>query len=398
MAMTFPNSETNSLRIEMFGGFVVMANDKLLTKQVKRSSKIWKLIQYLIVFRHKSVSQEELIGHFCSDEQVSNPSSSLRTMIFRARAALSSCGMPGAENMILSGSGGYRWNNNVPCLVDAEEFDVLLAAANSVADMDERLELLLQVAMEYKGEFLPNASGELWVMPLARKYRTAFLDSAFVALELLGERGRFKEAEALSEKALRTDPFNEEMLEVFLRCLITQGKNMQALEEYRKMEAMYYDVLGVALSEKLSTLQTQMQHPEIREDMSLENMLDEWLFGADFPGAFYCDVAVFKSVCQIEARSAARSGRTVYIIRIDVDSSGGDDDSGAMKQLSQIIPQTLRKGDLYTRLGSGQFMLMLSSLTMEDCGALMDRMLALLDEKHLPSITKTSIEPIKPIP
>ena len=386
------------LKVEMFGGFVVYCNDQPIVRQIRKSPKIWRLIQYLLKYRHKTVTLDELINTFCNDEQqVAKPSNALRTLVFRARAALSSSGIPEPERLILSGNSGYRWNIDVNCTIDVEEFEALLRKADSSTEPEERLELILQAANLYKGDFLPNSAGELWVMPLARWYRTAFIDSVYEAVEILTRNGRYAEAEVLCAKAIRTDPFNERILEHYLRTLIARGKNLEALDEYRKMKAMYYDVLGVTFSQSLVSLHDQIQRIEIREDSSLENLLDEWLFGADFPGAYYCDVSVFKAVCQIEARSAARSGRTTYIVRIDVDYHGEEEGGCAIRELSQTIPKVLRKGDLYTRLDTGQFMLMLNSLTHSDCTMLIDRMLNSFDDAFRQNIIATSIEAIKPI-
>jgi len=234
------------------------------------------------------------------------------------------------------------------------------------------------------------------VLPLARWYRTAFIKSVYEAIELLIESGRYGEAEELCTRAMRTDPFDEEILEYHLRSLLAQGKTTEALDEYKKMEAMYYDMLGVSFSDNLRMLHERIQASEIREDMSLESILEDWLHGADYPGAYYCDLSVFKSVCQIEARSASRSGRTAYIVRFEALHQVGEVD-GIMKQLSHAIPRSLRKGDIFTRSAPGQYMIMLNSLTYEDCKMLVKRITDSVGENFASKITGTSIKPIKPI-
>jgi len=385
------------LRIEMLGGFMIEYDGNRITEQVKRSSKVWKLIQYLVVHRDKIVSQEELVDAFCNDEVVSNPGSTVRTMIYRARTALADCGMPCADDVILSGNGGYRWNNSLECTVDVEEFADLVKKISLVDSRDEKYALIKQATDLYHGDFLPNSSDEMWVMPLERWYRTAFINSVHEALSILAEDGRHAEVEELCSKALRTDPFDERVLEYHLRAMLAQGKYMEAMDEYRKMEAMFYDVLGVTFSDSLRSLYPQLQRPESHEGAPLENVLGEWLEGANFPGAFYCDVSVFKTVYQIEARSAVRSGRTAYIVRFETKQKSGEKDGGVMKQLSQVIPLCLRKGDLFTRASPSQYMLMLNSLTYENCMMLASRILNSLDAKYQSKVAETSIRPVRPI-
>lgn len=385
------------IRVEMLGGFVIVSNGSRITEQEKRSSKIWKLLQYLIVHRHKTVSQEELMDVFFDNDFIGNPGSSVRTLVYRARGILVNGGLSFADDLIVSGSGGYSWNNTVQCTVDSEEFETLCKKAGTVAESGEKLDLLLRATELYRGDFLPSASSEMWVMPLTRWYRSMYINCVHGALELLQGTGRSRESEELCVKALRMDPFDERILEFYLRSLIDQGKNTEALEEYKRMELMFYDELGVSFSESLRLLYSKILQQDVREGLPLEAVLSEWLSEADFPGAYYCDLSIFKAVYQIEARSSSRSGRTTYIVRFDAKHEPKARDGGVMKNLGAAISKTLRKGDLYTRSGPGQYMLMLNKLTYENCKMLVNRILQDLDAKYLSKVIGTTIRPITPI-
>jgi hypothetical protein len=175
------------------------------------------------------------------------------------------------------------------------------------------------------------------------------------------------------------------------------GKNAEALDEYKKMETMFYDEMGIDFSEGLRSLYNQIQKPEIKKGLSLEDTLDEWLSGADFPGAYYCDLSVFRIVYQLESRSTSRSGRATYIVRFDTKHELRPKDGGVMRHLGTAIAETLRKGDLYTRSGPDQYMLMLHKLTYENCKMLVNRILRAVDSKYLPKVIGTSIKPITPL-
>jgi len=384
------------LRIEMLGGFSIIFGETRISEQVKRSSKTWKLLQYLVAHRHKIVSQEELIETFCEDELSDNPGSALRTLVYRARNVLAKGGLSFADDLVVTKSGGYAWNDDLRCDVDAEEFEVLCKKADSAAEGD-RLEMLLRAAALYKGDFLPNSTGELWVMPLARWYRSLYLGSVHNALELLLGIERFIEADELCSKAMLVDPFDEKLLEYHLRALLAQGKHTEALDEYKKMESMYYDELGVEFSEELRALYSQIKRPAITDGKSLESMMEEWLEGADFQGAYYCDLSEFKTLLRVESRSVPRSGRTAYVVRFDTKYEPGAKKGGVMGQLEKLIPVNLRMGDLFTRSSPNQYILLLHSLTYEDCKMLIDRIMYGLDSKYLSKIVGSSIKPIKPI-
>ena len=391
------NLDEINMQINMFGKFAIYLNGALITEQTKRSTKEWKLIQYLIVHRDRAVPKDELINALYMNEDMGIPNSALRTIVYRARSALISSGLPFGEGLILSIRGGYRWNNDAPCTVDIEEFEALIEKAGAAAGQEERLGLVLQAADIYHGSFLPNSAGEMWVISLERRYRSMFISIVHEALGMLVESGLNDKVEELCAKGLRTDPFDEKILEYHLSVLLAQGKNAEAADEYRKTEAMFYDVLGVAFSDTLRSLYSRMQSMEVNEGKSLARTLNEWLSDADFPGAYYCDANVLKSVFQIEARSAARSGRMAYIVRFDVRYRPDIAEHEAMKQLGKAIPANLRKGDLFARIAANQYMLMLNSLTYDNCEMLIDRIIGSLDIKNQCEVESTSIIQIKPI-
>ena len=385
-----------NIKVEMLGGFTISVGDIIFTEQTKRASKAWKLIQYLITHRSKFVPQEEIIDVFFGEDEGDNPSGAVRTMIYRARGALASGGLPGAEDMIVASNGGYMWTNTIVCDVDAEMFEALCKNAGAITDDDERLEVLLKAAALYKGDFLPNAAGEMWVIPLARWYRSLYIKCVHEALELLAEADRIAEAEELCVKVLRMDPFDERTLEHYLKSLLAQGKRKEALEEYKRLESMFFDVLGVEFSDTLRSLYSLIEQPDEMELLSLKDMLAGWLINADFAGAYYCDLSVFKAIYQIEARSAMRSGRTTYIVRFDTKHEINAKDGGVMRQLAEAITLTLRKGDLFTRASPGQYVLMLHNLTYENCKMLVSKIMDLISAKHLSKMTATSIRAIDP--
>ena len=387
-----------SLRVEMLGGFAIVSNGNRITEQARKSSKVWRLLQYLVTNRYRSVSQDELLEVFCDEDLQINPGSVLRTMVYRARGVLEKSGLGCADSLIIAKSGGYSWNNSIPCTTDIEEFEALLKKAGVEGiSKESKLELLLQASELYKGDFLPNSTGDLWVIPLVRYYRTLYLSCVHDAVDLLDELGRSIIAGELCTRALCVDPFDEQLIEHHLKALIAQDKVDEALKFYKKMEAMFYDVLGVNFSDNLRSLYGKIQYQETKSKLSLDDLLEEWLNDADFPGAYYCDASIFKALYQIEARSVPRSGRTAFIIRFDTKHEPKGKDGGIMKQLGVAIPGCLRMGDLFTRSSPSQYMILLYSLTQEDCQMLINRILRAIDSKHLPSLIGTQFKHITPV-
>jgi DNA-binding SARP family transcriptional activator len=379
----------------MLGGFTIRYKAAVLGEPRKRQSKVWKLIQYLVAHRTKTISLIELIDLFASGEHHGNPATAIRTMIYRARAILAESGFP--EDLLISGGGGYTWNNEYPCFVDTEEFEKLINSAQAAADENLRLDFLLRASELYKGDFLPQSVNEMWVHPLNRWYRIMFLNCAHDALLMLRERQMHSQTEMLASKALCVDPFDETLLEHLFHAMISDGKVAEAIGEYKKTEQLFFDTMGVELSDHLRSIFSDMQHLGEARDIPLDVVLKSWR-SDDLQGAYYCDLIVFKTIYQIEARSLVRTGRTVFVVRIDTKFVPKNSKAeNIMQRLAVVIPATLRKGDLYTRSAGNQYMLMLHNLTQKNCEALTNRILQSLDSRHISKISAMTIRPITPI-
>ena len=383
------------VRVEMLGGFTLRYKSAVLDEQRKRQSKVWKLIQYMVAHRSKNISLTELIDLFASEDQHGNPATAIRTMVYRARAIFAESGFP--EDLLLSGGGGYTWNNEYPCFVDTEEFEKHINSAQAAADEDSRLDFLLRAAELYKGDFLPQSVNEMWAHPLNRWYRIMFLNCAHDALLMLRERQMHSQTEMLASKALIIDPFDETLLEHLFHAMISDGKVADAIGEYKRTEQLFFDTMGAELSDNLRRLFSDMQHLGEAQDIPLDDVLESWR-NDNLQGAYYCDLIVFKTIYQIEARSLVRTARTVYIVRIDTKFVPKNTKSeNIMQRLAAVIPTTLRKGDLFTRSAGNQYMLMLHNLTHQNCVELTNRILQSLDSKHISKIAAMTIRPIKPI-
>ena len=386
------------IKIQMLGGFSIVSDGIRVVEHAKRSSKIWKLLQYLIVHRHRTVSQEELLDVFWPDNGRNNPGNALRTSIHRIRAALAEGGFPNTEDVILYNNGGYAWNNDMDCFVDTEAFeDLCQRVVSNRTEPEEKLRLLFEATDLYRGDFLPNAAGELWAMQILSYYRSLYIRCAHIVLELMTQAERYDEVEILCAKALRVDQLDEKIHEYHLRALLSQRKYAEAIAEYKRMETLFYDELGMAPEESLRNLYKHIHRTEAAESHVPDEIINEWLLEADFSGAYYCDYEMFKTVCKIEALSAARSGKSIFVIRLDVKKRQGKTAGSVMKSFGDAISNNLRKGDMFTRSGPYQYMLMLQNLTYENCKTLLERIINSLGAKHRPGDISTTIQLIEPL-
>ena len=82
-------------------------------------------------------------------------------------------------------------------------------------------------------------------------------------------------------------------------------------------------------------------------------------------GAYYCEYEMFKSVYQMVARSAARSNSHVLLILVTFEGKNGQTVAkqeivDAMARGKEVIRESLRKGDVFSRYSRNQYILMLT--------------------------------------
>ena len=388
------------INIQMLGGFSISTGEARIEESAKKAPKMWRLLQYLIVFRHRPIHNEELLSVVWPEGDQADSGSAMRNLIFRIRSMLDESGIcPGVEALTSRG-GNYCWNNSLPCTVDCEEFERLYNLA-CVADLtkQERLDRLLQVIDVYKGDFLPNAGFDLWAVPLKTYYRAIYFKCVYPVLEMLEEEGRFSDVERLCDKVMLIDQFDEKLHEHHIKSLIGQGKQAAARDEYQRVTTMFFDELGVNPSESMNTLYMNILQADGNDTHNLKELAQNWMNEADFSGAYFCGYGMFKAAYQIESRSIARSGRSVYLISltIDANSESSKKNTGAMQYLGEIIQDSFRKGDLFTRATRNQYMVMMLNLTYEDCTRLAKRIQRTHKQKYRSIGINVKIQPLLPV-
>lgn len=130
--------------VNTLGEFSITIDGKTVDDRNHQSKKAWILLEYLLTFRNREISPEELIELIWKDEDLSNPSGALKTLMFRARKLLTDLDYP-PQMLILQQRGSYSWNRNLNTIVDADTFEALVnKGIGNEGTPEERLDACLQ--------------------------------------------------------------------------------------------------------------------------------------------------------------------------------------------------------------------------------------------------------------
>lgn len=247
---------SDSIQVRMFGGFSISAGDAEVRESDSHSRKAWLLLQYLISFRKRDVSPSELINVLWPDTELKNPAGSLKSLVFRARKLL--CGLPlPAAKLLIQQNGIYKWNPAFHTEVDSEQLDNLyIQIFTASLPEEERLALCRRAVALYHGEFLPNSSGESWVIPVNTYYSSLFLKIAHYHMDILMKREGYDEIIRLCRRVLSFEAYDETSHYYLTYALYLSGNQPAAVSHYQAVIDNFYDHPGElpALSNRFTSL------------------------------------------------------------------------------------------------------------------------------------------------
>lgn len=214
---------------------------------------------FIATSKHRRVAKDVLIDTFWPDDDPKVVEKNFHPTISHIRKALNSR-QTFKQNFIVFRDGAYQLNPELSYLIDAEEFDRLVADAEAAKREkdNERLRAALEGAHKlYRGEFMPGVY-EDWADERRNYYaeQSARVTGALAKLSL-AER-RFADAAKYAAESLKLDPYREDMHRLTLKVHAAQGKIPAAKKHYESMAKLLNDDLGIQPSPETRRLATEL--------------------------------------------------------------------------------------------------------------------------------------------
>lgn len=361
----------NVIHIQTLGQFSVSIGENSINNSANQAKKPWSILEYLITFRNRDITANELIELIWSDDQSSNPSGALKTLVFRSRKLLEPLGVP-PHDLIIQRRGSYAWNPKYQTIVDADEFEKLchLAAMEGV-NKEQQLLLYRQAIELYQGDFLPKSSWEPWVVSISARYHSLYLQAVHKSIELLALADDWEEITRLCEKSIQIEPFDEDLHYSLIYALHNSGKHNLALDHYNRTIDLFYNEFSLTPSERLKDLYKIIRDEKHGITTDLSSIQESMQEHQRADGAYYCEYSVFKDIYQLEQRAIERTGDSIYLCLLTVRTSSGELPKTAvmvraMESLGKAISGSLRRGDVYARYSIAQYIILLPTTSYEN--------------------------------
>ena len=370
------------LEVKTFGEFSISrrTGDEALviSESDNYSKKLWVLLEYLVVFRKRGASKAELTDLFWDGESNENPENNLKALIFRARNTLELLGLPSGKAVILYQNGSYRFTRELIFRVDFEQFDLFCTAAEASEAADKRLNNSLAAIHLYEGDFLPKSSDYSWAATLNIYYHSKYLKLCADSILLLEKAERHDEIIELCKKALTIEPYDEALYRSLIKAFAASGAMQAAQRQYTYAVDLFISKLSVPPSRELTELYSTIK-PDDTGERDLDSVWEALREKDNDPAPYFCEYAVFKNICRLNARASERSGEPVQLVMLTLSGKGrrsSDRQTAAgMDYLMQSIRAALRSSDVFTKYSSRQYLLLLSSAGYEDGQKTVNRIL-----------------------
>ncbi len=367
-----------AVEVTLFGRFSLKNKTVVLKEEDIHANKMIQLLAYIIINRDTPVIGRKLNEEFWSGNS-RNPESALRNMMYRLRSKLREMGL---EECICTQPGGYQWNPEIPVETDYEQFERINQDIGKQTDNSGREELCREIIACYHGNISARLSCESWLQPRILKYQTMYLEAAKMLGGIYEQGNEWEKLEMLCQEVVVQEPLEEDIQCWLIRSLQKQRKYDQALLQYEKAKKQFYEKLGIKTPKKLQAIFQNVVTDSKIQTADIADIIWEAEEKEKPSGAFFCDYQIFRQIYRLEMRRVGRIGISEYILlltvqRIEKCSSGGGKLTPGLLEganiLEQVVRETLRVGDVVTRNGHVQYVVLLSACSYEASVAVAER-------------------------
>lgn len=373
----------SALQVKMFGTFSIKYMDQEITTSNSRSRKIWLLLAYLIYYRKRRISRDELMDLLwprgSADQERIDPSGALKTTFYRARTLLNKLDPSLGHTLISLKDGNYILNRDIQFSFDIDAFESLVRTGETSDNDDISLEAYLKAASVYQGDFLPVFSTESWVIPISTYYHNVYVHTILNALSLLEKKQRLLEAVDLCRSALKIAPDQEGLYHHLMQDLLNLGDSKAVISVYNDMRKLFLGSFGIIPSEDLRSLYHDALYTLNHQTLNIQQVMTQLKEPSTAKGALFCDYDFFKTLYHTEIRAADRTKDIVYICLLTMTEKSRNELSKrsldrCMEHLHDLLFNNLRKSDVVSRCSASQYILLLPNTNYQNCHLVCERL------------------------
>lgn len=352
----------NKLKIGVttFGDLTLVHDSEIIRLDGYLTKNIRNLLELLIYYRQTPLSKNQIIDLLWSGSH--NPESALKFSVFRLRQALKEISLFEETPLIITTKNGYDLNPDFEYDIDFEEVDHCwkLLQSPSVNEKDKR-KLLTHMIEKMNMPFLKSSQATLWTIPVREYYSNIFNQCIIKLMKICEKQLKYPEMIQYAQRGIAYERLNEDYHYYHILGLIYDRQIRQAIEAYENTRDLFLQELKADLSAKTKELYKLLLSKDEVNFVKMEDLLHNLKDQTSYTGAFYCEYEVFKRMYQNLIRSQVRSQELTCLVIFELRNILPEVDvSKLMDKLKKSFDTGLRREDIYSRINSLQFVVLLS--------------------------------------
>ena len=371
--------EVPELKVYMLGSFSMIYGGKPVTFRRGGTTKVLKLLQILL---HNSgakggIPRNQLLEDLYGSEEVSDAANNLRVTVHRLKKILAESILPEYDYIQIE-NGIYKWQSPMRTWVDVLEFSRKVKEGEAETHEAMRYELFKQACELYRGEFLPELSGEDWVIISSVAYKKQFTTALSGVWEYLMYIQDYEKMLEFSSEAVKIYPFDEWQA-MKIEALMGLNRYKEAMDFYEETARMFFEELGISPSDRTMKLFDEMSAKMTSSYQTAGEIEKKLKEKEEKSGALYLSLPSFRDSYRLLQRILERNGQSAYLMVITMVDTKGRLAESTRKQeeyakvLHNAIQKSLRKGDSFTKYSASQFLILLVGTNRENCRRIFDR-------------------------
>ena len=209
--------------------------------------KTWELLALLVATPSVPRTRSELADALWPDRPERQARSSLNTEVWRLREAFKGADCASAAQVISAADDAVAICPGEKFSVDACALESVVAEALAAREARPEPELLARLVATLgscRGPYLHGHDAD-WVLIERERLHAVRVRGLFLVMEAHERRGAYADAVNWALQLLSEDPLHERAHRDLIRLLALDGRRCEAIDRYRRLEAMLAEELGV---------------------------------------------------------------------------------------------------------------------------------------------------------
>ena len=193
--------------VNFFGSMSICTAKGVLTEREFNAPKCSRVVTYLLLNQKSTFHPLPIVSALWPEEEDKweTSASYVRNYIHKFKKAFD---LVSPYPLIVHSGTGYGINPDLNIMTDLNQFDLLLEEAQHTTIIPHKVELMKKAISLYKGTVFENADGEMWIKPIATKYRLQYIGIVNELLATLDEAGEFTGLRQHAARAVELTPEN----------------------------------------------------------------------------------------------------------------------------------------------------------------------------------------------